>query len=216
MNIHFDLDGTLIDVSHRHYAVYSAIAQALGFSPLSAARYWSMKRVRTPLAQVLAQSGATRHRDRFEAMWLALIEQDRYLEKDTLLPQTLAVLKQLRRKNTLLLITLRHSRRALARQLDRLKLTRMFDNVISGAPTGATPKFKVSLIRQYSRPDDWLVGDTEADIIAAKTLGLISCAVTTGLRSRDFLSVLKPDYVIDSIAGLSAAIDSAISANCRG
>jgi phosphoglycolate phosphatase-like HAD superfamily hydrolase len=47
-----------------------------------------------------------------------------------------------------------------------------------------------------------MVGDTEADVMAAKALGLVSCAVTSGLRSAEFLRALKPDYLIQSIEGL--------------
>src|SRR5437899_5350604 len=125
MDVYFDLDGTLIDVSDRHYTVYSTIAEKLNFRPLSYDHYWSLKRAGTPLAQILEESGTVKNIEGFKAMWLSLIEQDDYLDRDTLLPRTAALLKRLQLKHTLSLVTLRHSQRALARQLDRFKLTPM-------------------------------------------------------------------------------------------
>jgi len=205
MNFYLDLDGTLIDVSHRHYAVYSKIAHALAFPHLDFGHYWSLKRAGTPLAQILKKSGAIKNIEGFRAMWLSLIEKDDYLDKDTVLPRTAVVLKTFRLKHNLILVTLRHSQPALARQLERLKLTSIFHKIISAAASGGGAEFKASLIRQHQQVSGgWMVGDTEADVMAAKALGLVSCAVTSGLRSAKFLRALKPDYIIESIAGLPA------------
>ena len=47
-----------------------------------------------------------------------------------------------------------------------------------------------------------MVGDTEADILMAKKLGLTSIAVSSGIRSRNFLANLDPDYIITGVEKL--------------
>jgi phosphoglycolate phosphatase-like HAD superfamily hydrolase len=44
-----------------------------------------------------------------------------------------------------------------------------------------------------------IIGDTEADIIAGKQLGLRTFAVTSGIRNAAFLKAIEPDYVIDRV-----------------
>ncbi len=51
-----------------------------------------------------------------------------------------------------------------------------------------------------------LVGDSEPDIVAAKNAGIRSIAVTYGYRSEQQLSVLKPDFVIDTIDELASLV----------
>ena len=203
MEMYFDLDGTLIDVSRRHYTVYSTIAERLNFRPLSYDYYWSLKRAPTPLPQLLKQSRAVDHLDAFRAMWLRLIEQDQYLDSDVLFAFTVEVLKSLRAEHTLILVTLRHSQRGLERQLNRLKLVPIFNKIISAPAIGGHAEFKTSLISKHQKAGGgWIVGDTEADVMAGKALGFTSCAVASGLRCAEFLRTLKPDYIIDSIAHL--------------
>src|SRR4051812_1469040 len=119
MDFYFDLDGTLIDVSHRHYAVYSNIAAALRFPALSFDDYWMTKRSGSDLSEILGASGAVSHIEEFRTMWLSMIEHEDYLSLDTLFPCTLKVLRELGIESSLTLVTLRHSRNGLDRQLDR-------------------------------------------------------------------------------------------------
>ena len=68
---------------------------------------------------------------------------------------------------------------------------------------------KVELIRQvgYGTPAA-VVGDTEADVLAARKLGLPAIAVATGLRNRGFLHRAGADAVLDAINQVPAALRS--------
>lgn len=46
------------------------------------------------------------------------------------------------------------------------------------------------------------IGDHTNDILAAKEAGVASCAVTTGFETREALSLLKPDIIIDKLEEL--------------
>ena len=52
--------------------------------------------------------------------------------------------------------------------------------------------------------DTWMVGDTEADIIAAKTHHLKVIGVLSGIRDREQLLKYEPDYIV---ANLTEAVE---------
>ena len=60
-----------------------------------------------------------------------------------------------------------------------------------------------NVIKGYSTKDSWMVGDTEADVIAAKKMGLPSAALFCGVRSEDYLKALEPTGLYSEL--LSAA-----------
>ncbi|MEM6869194.1 MAG: HAD hydrolase-like protein, partial [Cyanobacteria bacterium P01_C01_bin.121] len=45
----------------------------------------------------------------------------------------------------------------------------------------------------------WMIGDTEADILAAQAAGLSSAALSCGVRSRDYLQTLEPTEIYDEL-----------------
>jgi phosphoglycolate phosphatase-like HAD superfamily hydrolase len=54
-----------------------------------------------------------------------------------------------------------------------------------------------------------VVGDTEADVGAARTLGLAAVGVTSGLRSRRFLLAAGAATVVDRLGEVPAALEDA-------
>ena len=54
-----------------------------------------------------------------------------------------------------------------------------------------------------------VVGDTEADMGAARALGLAAVGVSTGLRNRGVLLAVGADAVVDRLARVPAAVDGA-------
>ena len=197
----FDLDGTLLDVSHRHYAVYCAVLGQWNETPLGFDEYWRAKREgNVPVSQA--------NTEEFKRLWLEWIERRDLLRLDRVLPGARELLGTLGRENKLTLVTLRQSPEALREQLQRLELDRAFSKVLT-ARGGAEEKAR--LIRQGgAAPTGWLIGDTEADVMAAKLAGLKSCTVTWGLRSRAFLEKLKPDSLADDFSGVARAVGSAV------
>ena len=52
------------------------------------------------------------------------------------------------------------------------------------------------------------VGDSLADIIAARAAGVISIAIPTGVASRQDLAEEQPQYIIDSLAMLPGQLSA--------
>ena len=203
MDIFLDLDGTLLDVSKRHYSVYCDILTDLNRSPLPFAQYWALKRAGTSLRDILAESGAGDLVDSFRQAWLKLIERRRYLEMDTVADHTRQTLHRLRQDHRLILVTLRQSSESLIQELESLSLREVFEAILAAGPAGAAAAVKARLIEAYkAAPSGWLAGDTELDVQTARAVGLRSCAVTWGLRSRSFLEAVHPDAVADDVRAI--------------
>ncbi len=214
MDIFFDLDGTLLDVSERHYSVYCDILRGWDRPPLPFARYWALKRAGAPLSDILAESGAADLTEPFRQVWLERIERRDYLEMDTVVAHGREVLHRLGGDHRLVLVTLRQSPEGLARQLRALSLEDVFRVVLTAGHSSADYSVKARLIESYeSAPAGWLVGDTEVDVQAAGAVGLQSCAVTWGLRSRDFLRAVGPEALVDDV---KAILDVVIASPLHG
>jgi phosphoglycolate phosphatase-like HAD superfamily hydrolase len=205
----FDLDGTLLDVSARHHHVYSSVCVSLGGEPLDRAAYWHLKRQRTALAEILAQSGLDDSQVAgFETHFAALIEVPDSLGFDVLFPETIPVLTRLAATHRCALVSLRSSTTALRAQLAVFALTPFFE-VIEIAAAGPDPAFQKARLIRRTVPDDdpaVVIGDTEADIAAANALGYVSIAVCSGIRDREVLEQDAPRYLIDTIGGVEDAL----------
>lgn len=56
-------------------------------------------------------------------------------------------------------------------------------------------------------PDQtWMLGDTEADMIAAQSQNLPAIAVLSGIRDQAQLSAYHPDYILEDIAAATDLI----------
>jgi phosphoglycolate phosphatase len=196
--IFFDLDGTLIDVSIRHYQVYSELVEKYAGKTLPKDRYWSEKRLKTKWPALLSQSLIAEDRaSQFMQDFIALIEQPDKLRVDPLFPGSLATLKLLSTKYRLYLVSLRRNEQALLDQVADLGLEEFFYKVLTGHSETTGEDVKSELIKSLAVPGrDIIVGDTEADILTGKLLGLKTVALTSGIRDEDFLRVLKPDFLL--------------------
>jgi phosphoglycolate phosphatase-like HAD superfamily hydrolase len=197
----FDLDGTLIDVAARDYAVYRDLLVEDRLEPLPFARYWPLRRERTNLATVLEHSRpeAAAYLDRFVARRSSCYEAPAYLELDAVLPGVTQTLAGLAERYTCRLITSRTAESATKRQLDALGLTKYFKSVHVAAGD------KGPVLRSFENVI-MVVGDTEHDIRLARDHGYASFAVTTGMRSREFLAALEPTHLCDGIDGVPSVL----------
>ncbi len=208
--IYFDLDGTILDVKRRYYAVYSVIVSDLGLTPLALEDFWDRRRRGEPADQTIANVGET-VRSKFRQRWLESIETHPYISMDELLPRAAETLTDLSKRFCLVLVTLRRERELLIEQLSTLKIEHFFDTIIS-PPDKRSISSKATLISQKVRPGSYpalVIGDSEADVSAAKKLGIRSVCVTSGIRERAFLEALDPDFIIGSIAEIPPLLQRA-------
>jgi phosphoglycolate phosphatase len=198
----FDLDGTLIDVSKRHYAVYQDVLAELHGPALSFERYWELKREGASWSAILKTSElGDREASAFLGEFRSRIEQPRYLALDAAFSFTHEVIDGLS-AHDVHLVTLRQSAPALREQLSRLDLVRQFKAIASGQRDGGG-QTKAELIGKIPRSTQAIVvGDTEVDVEAARELDAVAVAVTSGLRNATVLERSEPDLLIEDIRSL--------------
>jgi phosphoglycolate phosphatase len=159
---------------------------------------------------VLARSEVDPERqDRFLARFLAEIEAPARLALDRLFPGVEAALEALRRDgDRLVLLSLRRSPAAFAGQVERLGIAGAFERVDAARTSEDARAAKRDLVERAGADGaaDAVVGDTEADVGAARALGLASVGVTTGLRNRGYLLAAGADVVVDRIGQVPPAL----------
>lgn len=213
VSIIFDLDGTLIEISNRYYHVYKKIVDQLGGNPLSKNIYWAMRRRNEKLENILYKSGiSSTYTQDFLDMFIAQIEDPKNLSLDTVFEGTYSVLDSIRKKHDIYLLTLRHSKKAVLEQLEYLHLRKRFEKIITADKKSLEEKSKNHLIKRLSiEKKGIIIGDTEAEITAAKAIGIPSIAVLSGTRNRKFLLEQNPSYIIKNINKLPMVLKNIIA-----
>ena len=228
-----DFDGPIVDVSERYYQTYclglSVIEQeqirinpaALTLQPLSKAQFWKMKRNRVADVEIAVRSGLPI--DLFEPFMQQVeraVNHPSLLQWDCLQPTALGALHYLRQRDMrLVLVTLRHPRQV-QDFLQAQGLEPLIDEVHGVWDVDAALANRVEQKREllgqaiaqqkaqgHFTQNSWMVGDTEADILAGQSAGLSTAALSCGVRSKPYLQHLQPSKIYDCL--MTAAIDLA-------
>ncbi len=228
-----DFDGPVVDVSDRYYSTYQlALADTAlfyrEFSPpqrgkgnlqqhiLTKAQFWQMKQNRTPDREIAQRSGLTDEKiDFFMARVVQIVNQPDLLQQDKLQPGASWALSLLQAEGVkLILVTLRDRQEATS-ILEQHGLRHLFTGIYGTDDSKAAYQNYAQLktilleqaIRDYStqvdRLDAWMIGDTEADILAGEAMGISTIGLTCGIRSHQQLNQLQPTLIETDL--LSAA-----------
>jgi phosphoglycolate phosphatase len=209
MLIYFDLDGPIIDVSGKFYKIYSDLLGERGYPTLSKKEYWQLKREHVPIPQIVLRTCPNEFVDYYIKKRIEVIENFEYLKHDELIPGAEKVLEELMQDHKLILVTLRNNSKTLFQELVFFDLKRYFTTILSLDNNHGDWRIKVKLIEDSGSLTDknsLIVGDTEADIITGKKLGIKTCAVMCGIRTKELLEKASPDYLIKDINSLGEVI----------
>jgi phosphoglycolate phosphatase-like HAD superfamily hydrolase len=188
-----DLDGTIVDIRPRHYATHLRVTAALALPPVAPSAYWRIKRAgrRIPAQDIPAQDNPTGHG--YDREFLRTIEAVDLLELDSPFPGAVEWLTTARTSGFRVAIATRRRNHPRTRlQVKRLAIPNDVLVTASDSKAAAVAAVVPSL------PAAW-IGDTEEDIDAARALGVLAVAVTSGIRSRSVLLRCKPDVMVASL-----------------
>ncbi|MEL6137286.1 MAG: HAD hydrolase-like protein [Cyanobacteria bacterium J06628_6] len=225
-----DFDGPIVNVSDRYYHTYklglrmirSAYAAEQGrtidLTPLSKQQFWSMKQNRVCDRTIAARSGLPQELiDTFLQQVCRIVNHPHLLRWDALQFGADKAIAQVKRGSIrLVLVTLRHPRQVQS-FLQAHDLSQYVDQIFGASDIHAAhanrTEQKVTLLERaiaeqvaqgHSIAASWMVGDTEADIIAGQTAGLSTMALTCGVRSQTYLKQFKPsEFQPNLLAGVS-------------
>lgn len=218
LTIFCDLDGPLIDVSQRYYRTYQlalaetqayiqAQGEALSLIPLSIDQFWSMKQSKRPDIEIAHLSGLSdNYIDFFMQQVQAIVNQPLLLHEDRLQPGVHEALEQLLNQGAQLAVVTLRCQSQVDQVLHQHHLTRYF-RLIRGTDDAQAAYKNYAVCKQALIQDAinamgltnhqqiWMIGDTEADVLAAQAMKIKTVALTCGMRNYAFLSSLRPTSI---------------------
>jgi phosphoglycolate phosphatase-like HAD superfamily hydrolase len=224
-----DFDGPIIDVSARYYHVYQICLASVRYpnqpiTVLTKHEFWDLKRSQVPERQIGQRSGLdATQAEAFARLRRNTVHTLPYLKYDTPIPGAIATLERLiSLKIDLVVMTMRRVRE-LEDAFQRYELGRFFppdrryclrDDYVKIADVEDKPKLMQQALAELPpAADTWMIGDTEADIIAAKRNNIKVIAVLSGIRNHDRLVQHQPDWIVNTLAD---AVDIAIAPMIHG
>ncbi|MEG4572702.1 HAD family hydrolase [Microcoleus sp. N3A4] len=223
-----DFDGPIMDVSDRYYRVYQqclAETQRSGqpVRELPKAEFWDMKRARVPETEIGILSGLDAAQAReFAQKRRQTVHTLPYMIYDRPVPSAVETLEKVQRAGVDLAVMTMRRVRELDEAFNRCNLGKFFpenrryclpnDYVKTGDIKDKPLLMAKALAELPSASDIWMVGDTEADIIAAKTHGVKVIGVLCGIRDRTQLEMHQPDLIANNLSeAVEIILDSQLS-----
>ena len=205
MNIFIDLDGPILNNTPRLYRLYSDLLIRFGFKPLSKNDYWELKR------NCIKEEAILKTNDGFDLNLIQVykkqrsdnIESEEYLALNEVTTGCYDSLDFLSKQGNLILVTTRRNRDNLIWELDQKKLDGYFKKIFCDFNDNLPAwQVKINLIRRFIpafEKRDVIIGDTEAEILCGRELGIYSIGLTDGIRSLEQLLLLKPNLIYEDI-----------------
>lgn len=203
MTLFLDLDGPILDVRQRYYAVHRALLGEEPAARLDLETFWHLKRSRASHAVVLERCGVDPAAvGAYSKGWKERIESAEFLPLDQVFEGVDGLLRNWMTHHALVVVTLRQRPELVRGQLLALGILGCFRDVLTADPTaGHGWEAKARLIREHPlyEPSACVIGDTEMDIRAGKLTGLRTAGVLSGIRSRELLAAEKPDVILEGL-----------------
>jgi len=204
----FDLDGTLIDSLDTYNLAFNRTVRRYQLEPIDIREMADFLNQFLSLEQLLTQLYPSLSPDQIKSFMSEMKTEFIALSKDhiTLQPHVKEVLKTLKEQGMKLGVATGRMSKGDSkwRDLKNLEIDWLIDVVVTGGETKPKPD-PASLLKctqelGISLTECIFVGDSRADVIAAKSAGVPVIAVSTGVASRDQLAQEMPDYMLDTLA----------------
>lgn len=221
-----DFDGPIMDVSDRYYCVYQyCLEQAKrpeqSINQLSKAQFWELKRAKVPERKIGMLSGLEEEQARkFAYIRRETVHTIPYLRYDKLIPGAVETLEKLEHLGIDLVVMTMRRERELEAAFEKYNLARFFprdrcyclsNDYVKTSDVEDKPLLMERALRELpSAADVWMIGDTEADIVAAKTHKVKVIGVLSGIRDRPRLERYQPDIIVNDLSEAVAAIVATI------
>ena len=214
LTVFCDFDGPLVDVSDRYYNTYQIAlgktrdyyedqGEFLYLNPLSKQQFWQMKQERICDQEIALRSGLqVDHIPYFVRQVRAIVNESFLLKKDKFHQGVNWALARLHSQGVRLVVVTLRCQEQVTKLLNNYGLLRLFSGVYG--TTDETIAYrnniecKTALLKkalaEYDDGRACMVGDTEADILAAQAVGICAIALTCGIRSCHYLQQFDPDY----------------------
>jgi len=198
----------------------------LHVNQLTKAQFWSMKQERMPDREIAMRSGLQGEQiDAFLQRVNEIVNQPALLHQDQLQQGVKWALALLHAQSVrLVLVTLRCQEQA-TQILRGYGLEHLFSQIWGASDQNAAyanlaeqkTQLLANAIAACSHKDPhfsaWMIGDTEADILAGQTLGVPTIALTCGIRSQSYLQRFEPTRIHPDLLSASHYLVSQMPAS---
>ena len=211
-----DFDGPIMDVSERYYQVYRYCLDKIRkpeqvITTLSKSEFWELKRSQVPEQEIANLSGFADEQQSiaFAHLRRATVHTTPYFDYDRLIDIAIPALEKAQQSGIDLAVMTMRRRRELEPVLAQYNLRRFFnsdrifcldDDYVKTVDTQDKPK--LMKMAQANLPEvqhQWMIGDTEADIIAAQTYGVTAIALLSGIRNQTQLQKYQPHQIFSNL-----------------
>jgi phosphoglycolate phosphatase-like HAD superfamily hydrolase len=219
-----DFDGPIMDVSERYYRVYQYCLEQTrrseqSINQLTKAEFWNLKRACVPERKIGMMSGLDEEQaQQFAHLRKTTVHTLPYLVYDRVLLNAIATLEKLQYLGVDLVVMTMRREKELEAAFNQYDLARFFpasrryclsNDYRKTTDVQDKPLLMKRAISELPPAGDlWMVGDTEADIIAAKTYQVKVIGVLSGIRDREHLAKYQPNFIVNN---LTEAVDLLIS-----
>ncbi|MBD1909568.1 MULTISPECIES: HAD family hydrolase [unclassified Leptolyngbya] len=209
-----DFDGPIMDVSERYYRVYQYCLAATrqpdqAVQTLSKKDFWRLKRSQVPEVEIGVFSGLEREQAKaFAKLRKETVHTIPYLRYDMPVPGAVETLERAQRLGFELTVMTMRRVRELDEAFERCNLGRFFkperrfclsDTYVKTVDVKDKPLLMQKAQAELPPAPTWMVGDTEADIAAAKSAGIPVIGVLSGIRDRQKLLDYEPDWIASNL-----------------
>ncbi|MDJ0617392.1 MAG: HAD family hydrolase [Calothrix sp. MO_192.B10] len=207
-----DFDGPIVDVSERYYRVYQICLEKTRdrqqpVKELTKAEFWQLKRSRVGETQIGILSGLdAAQAEEFAQMRRQTVHTQPYFQYDCLAVGALDSLRKIQQAGLDLAVMTMRRVRELNYAFNQYDLGQFFpenrryclsNGYIKTSDVEDKPLLMSRALREMPAAyDTWMIGDTEADIAAAKRHGMKVIAVECGIRDRTQLELQQPDLIV--------------------
>ena len=215
-----DFDGPIMDVSERYYRVYQLCLEKTRYpqqtiTELSKAEFWQLKRSHTPEIQIALKSGLDQQQGQeFSQIRKQTVHTLPYFQYDVLVPTALNALSKVQAAGVDLAVMTMRRVRELDYAFNQYDLGKFFpenrryclsNDYVKTRDVEDKPLLMARALAELPpAADTWMIGDTEADITAAKKHNIKIIGVESGIRDRHQLESYQPDLILPD---LKTAVD---------
>ncbi|MBD2139086.1 HAD family hydrolase [Anabaena sp. FACHB-1237] len=219
-----DFDGPIMDVSERYYQVYLLCLEKTRYSEqevrqLSKQEFWQLKRSHIPETQIALKSGLdTEQAQQFSQIRKKTVHTQPYFDYDVMIPTALSALTKVKFAGIDLAVMTMRRVRELDYAFNKYDLGKFFaedrryclgNDYVKTRDIEDKPLLMSKAVTELPPvTDTWMIGDTEADIAAAKKHNIKMIAVESGIRDRTQLASYNPDFILPDLV---TAVDFILS-----
>jgi phosphoglycolate phosphatase-like HAD superfamily hydrolase len=215
-----DFDGPIMDVSERYYQVYLLCLQQTQtpnqkITTLTKADFWALKRSQVPEIEIGVMSGLeTEQAIAFSYRRKQQVHQLEHLKFDRLIPTALDALTKIQATHLDLVVMTMRRVQELDTALNQADLHEFFpldrryclrNDYVKTTDVADKPLLMARAATELPPASQtWMVGDTEADIAAARSQDIPFVGVLSGIRDQASLAPYQPQAIVPDLA---AAVD---------